>query len=394
MRIGRSNWDFGNSTTMTMIDGYYIEFPTNVVKITAEEAEAHYVSDVEKPEELKENMMISIEQDGEKQYYLVGSAAENHPLGNRHIHKLHNKTTSIIPYATFLAGLVYYYEAKKAEYDIEVEREINIDYFSTMLPIWLLVKTNKFSEMQDTMAKRFIGEHKVEVLTPGFANEYTINVAQSKCRIEGEVARWALKKTFTLEDNPEADQFKDFETVVVDLGGGTIDVAHLQAGLKAPKSRDSLNFTVDIPYLDHVDKLRQTMPEHFSDVRELDEFIVQNIGKSKMERKDGNSGEKVDLKAPIVSSLDKYAELVLEKVEDMIPVPKDKTYKYAYIGGVADILSESIGRAVENKYTKDIFEQNHVFPTNARFLNLYALEILSINDTKAEKTATKVKVKN
>lgn len=116
------------------------------------------------------------------------------------------------------------------------------------------------------------------------------------CRIESEVARWAIKKNFDLEDKDYAEQFKNYDVVFCDLGGGTDDLVLLPAGLKPPKSRDSFVSNTEAPFLAHLEKLRkEKLLEHFDSVRELEKFIYSNIGKTKMERRDGNTGQKFDL---------------------------------------------------------------------------------------------------
>lgn len=389
MVIKRFNTDFGNSTHMSLINGFYVEMVTNVVEIGEEKAEGYFVSNVETAEELYSSLLISTEIDSKTKYYLVGDAAEKETLGNNHIKKIHDKLTSSIPYITFLAACAYYYELKKSEYGITEtaghECEIDIQYFSTMLPIWLLKsRGTKFSDVQNLMASRFSGEHKFNVLTPGMNKTFKVTVEKSTCRNEGEVGRWALKKTFSLEDNPYAEQFMKNDTVLVDLGGGTIDAALLPAGLLAPRNRDDLQSIEDIPYLAHLEKLRkEKLVEHFSTVRELEDFIVENIHKNKMERKDGLSGTTIDFKEIIMKSLNEYAKIAVEKVEDAFPTPKDKEYKYCYIGGVAEVIDTGIQKAIEEKYSREILERNHVFPAEGRKFNLIALEILSIKDTEA-----------
>ncbi|MEN3779043.1 ParM/StbA family protein [Priestia megaterium] len=381
MDIKRQNVDFGNSIFQTLVDGYYYEIPTNVVEITKDQAEGHFPSSVNEPELLLQNLLISTTIEGVEKYYLVGDAAEKHVLGNIHINKLHNKTESDIPYVMFLASIAYYNILKgKDKEDIHV----TINYFSTMLPIWLLKKTNKFSEMQQKMAERFQGEHTVTVLTPGLEKTLTVNIETSKCRIESEVARWAIKKDFELQDREEANAFKHFETLIVDLGGGTVDLALLPAGLQAPKSRNSLKCLTDISYLKHIEKLRnEKLLEYFDDVRSLEEFIIANIHKAKMEQRDGNSGKKVDLTEPIHASLREYTQILLTKVENLFPSPKDKVYKYIYIGGLAPILQQFIAEQIDNMYGEEIREENHLFLPETRKLNLYGLEILSRHETNA-----------
>lgn len=382
MHIKRMNTDFGNSINMNLVDGYYFEMPTNVVELSQEKAEGYFVTSIDSPDELLKNLLISTTIDNEERFFLVGEIAENEVLGNNHIRKLHNKVESHIPYILFLASNAYYHTIKSDLKENDADTKIEIDYFSTMLPIWLLFKLNKFSEMQQKMAQRFIGSHAVKIHTPGFDKEITIEVKESKCRTESEVARWAIKKTFELEDNTDADQFRNHDVVMVDLGGGSGDLCLLPAGLNAPRSRESMAFIADVPFLGHLEKLRtEKLIEHFDDVRELENFIVKNIGKSKMERKDGNSGKSVDLAAPIKASIKEWTSIVLSKVEDAFPAPKDKTYKYCYFGGVAPVIEEAVEEIIKEKYGSEIYESNYIFLPEARKLNLYGLEILSRADT-------------
>ncbi|RBN39415.1 hypothetical protein DMN50_20420, partial [Priestia megaterium] len=193
-----------------------------------------------------------------------------------------------------------------------------------------------------------------------------------------------IKKDFELQDREEANAFKHFETLIVDLGGGTVDLALLPAGLQAPKSRNSLKCLTDISYLKHIEKLRnEKLLEYFDDVRSLEEFIIANIHKAKMEQRDGNSGKKVDLTEPIHASLREYTQILLTKVENLFPSPKDKVYKYIYIGGLAPILQQFIAEQIDNMYGEEIREENHLFLPETRKLNLYGLEILSRHETNA-----------
>jgi plasmid segregation protein ParM len=379
MDIKRQNVDFGNSIFQTLVDGYYFEIPTNVVEITKEKAEGHFPTVFDDPQSLLQSLLISTTIDGTEKFYLVGDSAENQVLGNIHINKLHDKTESEIPYVMFLASVAYYNVLKG---NGKEDSRVNIDYFSTMLPIWLLKKTNKFSEMQNKMASRFKGEHQVTILTPGLERVVTIHVETSKCRIESEVARWAIKKDFDLQDREEANAFQNYETLIVDLGGGTVDLALLQTGLQAPKSRESFNCFTDISYLKHIEKLRsEKLLEYFDDVRSLEEFIINNIDKTKMEQLDGNSGKKVDLTERIHESLREYTQILLTKIENTFPSPKDKIYKYVYIGGIASILKRFIHESIDARYGAEIREQNHLFLQETRKLNLYGLEIISRHET-------------
>ncbi|MFJ7941146.1 hypothetical protein ACIQYG_22025 [Peribacillus sp. NPDC096622] len=374
MNISRFNVDFGNSMYMNLIDGYYFEIPTNVVELSEEKAAGYFTSNIDDPEELLERLLISTTIEGEERFFLVGEIAENEVLGNNHIKKLHNKVESHIPLVTFLAATAYYQAIKGDKND----NEVTIEYFQTMLPIWLLKKLNKFSEMQENMATRFAGEHQVKILTFGMEKEIKIEVKASKCRVESEVARWAIKKNFDLEDNKEAEQFKNYDVVLVDLGGGTDDLVLLPAGLKAPKNRDSFDYYTNVPFLSHLEDLRKSkLIEHFEEVRALEKFIYTNINKSKLERRDGNTGKTYDLTDTIKKSLKEYATIKITQSESAFPAPKDSVYKYVYIGGVAPVIEEAIQEVTEERYGREIAETNHIVHPEARKVNLFGLEILS-----------------
>ncbi|KYC76849.1 hypothetical protein B4092_4902 [Bacillus licheniformis] len=389
MNISRFNVDFGNSMYMNLIDGYFFELPTNVVELKQEVAEGKFTSSIDDPADLKDRLLVSTEIDGKERFFLVGEIAEKEVLGNNHIKRLHNKVESHIPYVMFLAATAYYQALNGEREDNHVE----IEYFQTMLPIWLLKRLNKFSEMQEKMASRFIGTHQIKVLTLGMEKELQITVKEAACRIESEVSRWAIKKDFELNDNDMAEQFKNYDVVACDLGGGTDDLVLLPAGLKAPKSRESFVSNTEAPFLVHLENLRKDkLLEHFDSVRELEKFIYSNIQKSKMERRDGNTGLKFDLTAIIQKSLKEYAEIKIAQIENAFTPPKDKIYKYLYFGGVAEVLEDSIRIVTEEKYGRDISESNHIVADNARLLNLYGLEVLSRAEQakRAEKEAQSI----
>jgi plasmid segregation protein ParM len=378
-KIKRFNKDSGNSVEQFMVNGYYFEIITNVVELSEKEAYAHFTSRIDDPKDFLKNILISTVLDDQERFFLVGEAAEEHQLGNKHISKLHNKAESEIPYICFLAGTAYYQILQAEDSN---QSNVEIDYFSTMLPIWLLKKADKFSEMQEQMAARFHGEHNVTIMTPGAERTLSIKVATSKCRIEGADARWAIKKNFKLEDNELADQFNDFDTLMHDIGGGTCDLALLPAGLKAPKNRSALESLTDISYLKHIETLRtEKLLEFFPDVRSLEKFIYENINNSKMELLDGSSGKMTDLTKVIYDSLRSYAKIYNAKVENTFPLPQGRMYKNVYIGGNGTVLKKFIEEAIKEKYGEEIQEQYHIFLPDAGKLNLYALEILSLNET-------------
>lgn len=388
MKISMMNKDSGNSLDMNLIDGYYIEIPTNVVEISHEEAESHFVVTINKPKELISRLLISTTIPGEdkERYFLVGDEAAKHALANSHVNKLHDKITSHIPYVMFLSAVSFYHainEQRESDDDT-----VEIEYFQTMLPIWLLKRTAKFSEAQSAMADRFAGDHQVTIHTPGMERTLSINIVKSACRIEGEIARLGIKKTFELEDREEASQFDNNDTVLVDIGGGTIDLVLSPAGLKPPKNRDSMQPIDKLAYLAHIDKLRkEKFPEYFSDLRSFETFIVNNFQKPKMELVDGNTGNRVDLTDKIQSSLKEFAKFLILKIQDVMPAPADKVYKYVYFGGVAPILEAAIHEVIEEMYGAEISQANHIFLPDSRKLNLYGLEVKNRGEMlqKAEK---------
>ena len=71
---------------------------------------------------------------------------------------MHDKIKSNIPYVSFLGAVAYYSSLNSTKEDNQIE----IEYMSTMLPIWLLKREEKFSTAQRQMEARFLGEHTVK----------------------------------------------------------------------------------------------------------------------------------------------------------------------------------------------------------------------------------------
>lgn len=94
-----------------------------------------------------------------------------------------------------------------------------------------------------------------------------------------------------------------------------------------------------------------------------------------MELVDGNTGKRVDLTDKIQSSLKEFAKILILKIQDVMPAPADKIYKYIYFGGVAPILETSIHEVIEEMYGAEIAQANHIFLPDSRKLNLYGLEV-------------------
>ncbi|WP_417159766.1 hypothetical protein, partial [Streptococcus pneumoniae] len=79
----------------------------------------------------------------------------------------------------------------------------------------------------------------------------------------------------------------------------------------------------------------------------------------------------------IRSSLKEFAKFLILKIQDVMPAPADKVYKYVYFGGVAPILETSIHEVIEEMYGAEIAQANHIFLPDSRKLNLYGLEVKS-----------------
>ncbi|WP_382549279.1 hypothetical protein [Streptomyces sp. NPDC057131] len=401
MKIERMNIDFGNSTNNCLFDGYYFEFPTSVVEVPKGKADSILTNSIESTEDLKNRLLVSTTVDGEERFYMVGKLAEDNPYSNSHVGHMHNKISSHIPYVTFVTSLAYYFKINSTEETGSAE--IDIENMKMMLPLWLLKKEEKFSIAQSKMVKRFVGEHAVKLHTPGMETELTIKVKNAKCFNESEVARWALN--YKIVNNPEdkgtkivkreeAEIFKNNETVLNDIGGGSTDVVLLSEGLSAPISKDSFQVIQITPYLGQLEKLlKEKLLEHFSDLRNLENFIVKNYHKQKYVLSNPNSGKEYDLTQPIVEMLREYAELLVFKVMQPFSSNSKRELFYIYIGGETPILKPYIQQAVVKLTNENIMEKNHLFledylvkdenevivPT-ARTINLIALEILSLNE--------------
>lgn len=405
MKIGRKVADFGNSFNNFTVDGYYFELATNVVKVSKKKAEDLLVERIQNPEDLLNSLLISTETDGDESYYVLGQLAEDNQLANSHVNKMHDKIKSPIPYISFL-GAIAYYHALNADKD---DNEIEIEFMSMMLPIWLLKREEKFSIAHEMMEQRFIGEHKVKVLTPGMTRELTIIVNTAKCRNESEVARHSLKYKMVAKDNnsnvmsiekrSESEKFDNFDTVLIDIGGGSTDAVRLGKGLTTPKHRDSFQ-VIDIePFLGYVDRFRkEKVIQYFKDLRTLEAFIVKNYKNQKYVLLDENTGQEYDFTTEIVTALQEYAEILVAKVIDVfIPSSTNTVLKFIYIGGEAPILEPYIivsllgymnEASVKNNhfFLSDIIkrDEKEIFAPTSRTINLVALELKAIDEAKEQ----------
>ncbi|MGM9946211.1 MAG: hypothetical protein ACI33M_14770 [Lysinibacillus sp.] len=399
MNIGRFNADFGNSTSNFLSDSYYFEIPTCVVEVTKEQADGLFPNAIEDTADLLDRLLISTTISGEERFFMVGKLAETSPFANSHVGKMHDKISSNIPYATFLAAMTYAYKINSNDNAGKIE----VENMKMMLPIWLLKKEDKFSIAQTNMVNRFTGEHTVKLLTAGMETELTIIVKNAKCYIESEVGRWALKYKVindkekgatVIEKRAEARKFDSNETVLVDIGGGSTDATLLAKGLGTPVSKDSFQVVQIDPFLGHLEKLlKEKLIQHFSDLRSLEKFIVDNYVTQQYILKNLNTGEKYDLTNKIVQALEDYSKVLVYQVMKSFNGNTKDALKFVYFGGEAPILEPYIKECVKHSTNEDIMENNHyflsdlleetideVFRPTARTINLAALEILSLSE--------------
>uniref|UniRef100_UPI003F494CD6 Alp7A family actin-like protein n=1 Tax=Bacillus multifaciens TaxID=3068506 RepID=UPI003F494CD6 len=405
MNIARFNADFGNSVNNFLIDGYYLEFTTAVVELTKEQADRHFVDSFNDPKELLGNMLISVVIDDEERYFLVGEAAAKRTLSDNHVSRMHNKIKSHIPYVSFLSAVAYYNAIKATDNNAEVE----VESMNMMLPIWLLMKAEKFSVAQNEMAARFEKEHKFKVHTPGLERDITINVKKAKCRAESEIARYGIKyalnrtdesNTLKVEKRKSAAQFENVRVNLVDIGGGSTDAVTLGAGLSTPKSRDDFKVIDVQPYLGKLEEFRkEKVLELFpKGLRSLENFIVQNYSKQTYKLVNGNTGESHDLTKLFTAMLNDYASLFVDRVLNSFDTSSDEVMVFVYFGGEAPILDPYIRQNLLNHMSPEAADKNHLFlhdiiekgnneiiPVTPRTINLISLEVRSIIDAQKVK---------
>lgn len=382
LEIKRFNLDGGNSIAASIINGKkdITELETAVVKLSSNKAKDYITENVAK-EDLRNSLLI----EANGQAYLVGRIARSLAGNDLHINKeLHNKLTSDIPYIMFLATLAIFEAEENPESHEDVE--LDIKYFSTMLPIFELKSSDKFSTVKEQMAARFLGEHEFKVLTPGCTKTIKVKVEESKCYEESFVAKYGLQYNFDLTPNPVLSKFTGHHTVMVDIGGGTIDEVLLQVGLKAPKSRDDFQTITEVPYLGMIKDLRERLRSYFKSAKELEDFIVVNHTNDQYIWVDGLSGEQANLTEIIKGALKDYTNQIMDIILNSYPrLENGQFYKFNYFGGNAPILKEFILEYLHDKFNDHIVtDYHHIEPDKtARFLNLYGLEILSRQNTLA-----------
>lgn len=376
--------DLGNSMTFAMINGdrSIIEIPTAHVELSPSKAAGYFTDDIPKSE-LKNSLMLKVD----NQYLLVGKAAEKLLGNDKHIGGLHNKSTSKLSEIMFFAALALYDAEQNT--DSEEKTNIEIDYFSTMLPIFELLEADKFSTKLNAMAERFKGDFTFEIATNGCQKSITVTTKESKCYEEGRVAKFALKYKFDLTENETAEKFDQNITINNDLGGGTIDQVRLQKRLGNPKSRNDYKTITEAPFLGAIkDLYEQKLRRYeFKSARDVEEFIVKGYEQQKYVVIDGKTGLETDITEIIENALRDYTYTIMPIIMESYPSEQGEIYKYNYFGGVAPIIRKFIEEYITERYGAEVFTKyHHIEPDRtARFLNLYGLEIISRQNTLTKK---------
>ena len=381
LKIKRFNMDLGNSMTFAMVNGdqNIIEIPTAIVEFSEARAKGYFTDDIPKSQ-LKESLLIKVN----GKYLLVGEAAEKILGNDKHIgSNPHSKAESDLSIQMFLAAVALYDAENNMEH--EEETTVQIDYFSTMLPIWEVLETEKFSDKTEEMEEKFKGEFSFEIITNGCEKTINVKVDDTFCYTEGLAAKWALRYKFDLTESETAEKFDRHITINVDLGGGTIDLVRLQKRLGQPKSRNDFKTITERPYLEAIrDLYEQKLRRYnFRSARDVEEFIVKNFENDKYIVIDGKTGEETDITEIIDNSLREYTYEIIPMILDAFPETQGEVYKYNYFGGVAPILRKYIEEYITNEWGSETFNNyHHIEPDRtARFLNLFGLEVISRQKT-------------
>ncbi|WP_027416570.1 hypothetical protein [Aneurinibacillus terranovensis] len=380
MKINRWICDFGNSINQHLIDGYYFEMPSSIYEITEKEARGIFAEAVDR-ETLLQQLVIRVTIDGKNRFFKVGEKAKGDVLGNAHIEKLHDKTESLTVWVTWLAGAVFYHSYQHPDKGDDI---VEISYFLTMLPTWLVKKADKFTDMLSKMADRFKGNStEVELLTPNFERTLTIEVEDSVCRIEGETARFALQYDLELNPLESAKKFEQAIVVIDDIGGQTQDLSKLRKGLKRPESADDFASFTDQSYLKTLEKLRTTkLMTHFNDVRSLESFILENISKRCFIYLDPTTKKETDFTEEIDQTLCEFVKIAMQKALTTFHFLPGVPVYFVHIGGVASALQEYIKEYLNEELGEKVAGEYHLFPADSRKLNLYGGEIVAKSELK------------
>lgn len=384
-KVKRLVVDLGNSRLFAMFDGdqNIIEIPTAVLELDESRAKGYFTDKIP-PSQLKNSLMLKYK----GQYLLIGEAAQNEFGSDNHIGngRLHEKSESELVMQMFLAAIAIY-DAETTDGGNE-DTKIEIDYFSTMLPVWELVEGDSFGAKTKKMANRFLNDFSFEVITNGCEKTIDVSVKESKCYEEGRVAKFALKYNFDLTEKDSSSKFDQHITINNDIGGGTIDQVRLWKRLANPKNRDDFNYIVDVSYLNAIKQLyQQKLIKYFSSLRDLEDFIVNHYENHEYVLFDSISGAKTDLSQTIEKALRDYTFEIMPHILRGFPTITNEEYVFNYYGGVAPIIKKYIKEFLVEKIGEERCEKYHHFESdrNARFLNLYGLEIIARQNTLAKK---------
>ncbi|RJX40959.1 hypothetical protein D3P09_02775 [Paenibacillus pinisoli] len=377
-----TNWvaDFGNSVLQNMIDGHYFEMPSSISEISEVDFNGLFANSVQ-ADSLNEHLVVKIQDEtlGER-YFLAGKKAQAKLLGNAHIHTLHDKTTSMTVWVTWLASLALYHATKLPEKEDDL---ISVEYFGTLLPVWLVKKARSFKEKLSSMADRFQTELSYELVTPGFERKINLKVKFAQCRIEGENARHALK--YDLEGNirDDAERYKKAFTVINDIGGQSQDKCKLQPDLSGAETSDDFSSSTDQSYLAVLEKLRtDKLMDYFSNVRSLETFILDHVKTRNYVYKDPVKHAECNLTEIIEPVLHDFAEVAIQNALQSFSFQQGDTVYYVHIGGVNQALEEYMKEYLNGLLGEDVALKYHIFPPESRKLNIYAMAIVAKNYTK------------
>lgn len=354
-----------------------MEMPSSIKKISEQEFDGLFAHEVQK-DVLDKHLVIRFKDDhGANRYYMVGSKAQAELLGNAHIHALHDKTTSMTVWGVWLASLALYHADKHADL---TQDQLEIDYFGTLLPVWLVKKAASFKEKLTAMANRFMGQFDVELLTPGFKRTLKINVTYAECRVEGENARHALK--YDLEGNvrDQAKQFDRAYVVINDIGGQSQDKCKLQPGLMGAQSADDFASSTDQSYLSVLEKLRNDkLMDYFNNVRALETFILEHINTRNYEYKHPVTHAVCNLNDMIEPVLTNFAKVAMQNALQSFSFKQGDTVYYVHIGGVNHALKAYMQEYLVSLLGHEVANMYHIFPDDSRKLNIFASAIIAKN---------------
>jgi plasmid segregation protein ParM len=371
--------DFGNSIGQHMIDGHYFEMPSSIKEITEKDFQGMFANNISE-NSLDEHLVIKLLTNKHERYFMVGKRAQTELLGNAHIHTLHDKTQSMTVMVTWLAGLAFYHALKCPEMNQDT---VTVEYFGTLLPVWLVKKANSFKDKLAVMSERFQTQITYELITPGFSRELTIKVNYAECRIEGENARHALKQDLEGNAREDAKRYKEAYTVMDDIGGQSQDLVKLQHDLNGAQKADDFVSSTDQSYLAVLEKLRtDKLMDYFKEVRSLETFILNHIESRSFLFKDPVSHADYDLTRDIEPVLHDFAAVAMQKALQSFSFKQGDLVYYVHIGGVNQVLREYMMEYLIKILGDAIAKKHHIFPEDSRKLNIYASEIVAKNYVK------------